>query len=70
MILFGFPSELNHFHDIELSAEEHEPIECQIIERLRHVIEGDGSFVLILDGEPGVVFEDDFELVFIHMYHF
>lgn len=62
--------ELQCFKDIELPAEEHEAVDGKRLQGMGDIVEGSSPFVLILNGEPAVVIEDDFELMEVEMHHF
>jgi hypothetical protein len=58
--VFGFPFELHNLNDIKIPAEEHKPINRQHFERRGYLIKCIRPFMLILDGESAVMFEDYF----------
>lgn len=68
-VVFSFALELQGFEDVELAAEEHEAIDIHFGEGVGHVVEGEGSLVLVFNAEFAVMVEDDFELVVVEVHH-
>jgi hypothetical protein len=69
-VVLIFTFELDGLHDVEVSAEEHEPIDVEFIEGLGDLIEDDCFWKLVLTVAAAVVVEDDAELVVVHVHHF
>lgn len=69
-VVFVFLLELDSFDDVEVSAEEHEPIDVEFIKGLGHLIKDDSFRKLVLAIAAAVMVKDDAKLMVVHMYYF
>ena len=68
-VMLCFPFKLHNFDDIKVPTEQHKSIEGHDLKEGSNIIERISTFMLILSGKPTVMFEYDFELVFVHVDH-